>query len=241
MMAEQPVSLPVPGYADLHLTTRSGRILVVAEDRRDVLIETGAPSPDKIEVDATGRVQLSSARGGSSALEVRCPAGADVVIGTLSGRIELRGTLGSVRVTTVSSDISVERAEALDLRTVAGSIEVGSCAGACSLRTKSGKATVDSACDAYVSTISGAILLGKTARKVRAQTVSGQVRVGTQNDGDVAVQTLSGSVTVAVPEGVRPEARLASMVGRPRCDCPEGSDCRIAVRSVSGRIEVVRA
>jgi len=239
-MSDQPVSIPVPGHAELHLMARSGRVSVVGEERPDVLIESGAPSRG-IETDETGRVRLGSAKGGSAALEVRCPAGSDVVIGTMSGRVELRGTLGDVRVTTVSGDIEVERAEALDVRTVAGSIEVGACPGQCSLRTKSGKASVGSAGDAFVSTISGAIRLGKTARKVRAQTVSGQVRVGTQNDGDVKVQTLSGSVTVEVPEGVRPEAHLASMTGRPRSDCPEGEDCRIAVRSVSGKIEVVRA
>ena len=240
-MADQPVSLSVPGHAELHLMSRSGRIAVVGEERSDVLIESGAPSPDGIETDATGRVRLTSAKRGSAPLEVRCPAGSDVVIGTISGRIELRGTLGAVRVTTVSSDIAVERAEALDVRTVSGSIEIGSCPGRCSLRTKSGKASVASAGEAYVSTISGSIRLGKTARKVRAQSVSGQVRVGTQSDGDVVVQTLSGAVTVEVPEGVRPEARLRSMTSRPRCDCPEGGDCRIAVQSFSGKIEVVCA
>jgi DUF4097 and DUF4098 domain-containing protein YvlB len=238
-MSDQPVSVPVPGNAELHLMTRSGRITVIGEERPDVLAE-GASSRG-VESDATGRVRIASAKGGSAALEARCPAGSDVVIGTMSGRVELRGTLGAVRVTTVSSDIDVERADALDVRTVSGSIEVGACPGQCSLRTKSGKATVGSAGDAFVSTISGTIRLGRAARKVRAQTVSGGVRVGTQSDGDVKVQTLSGAVTVEVPEGVRPEAHLASMTGRPRVECPEGDDCRIAVRSVSGRIEVVRA
>ena len=240
-MAEQPVSLSVPGHAELHLLTRSGQITVVGEERPDVLIESGAPSRDKIEVDETGRLRIPSAKGGSAPLSVRCPAGSDVVIGTMSGRVELRGVLGAVRVTTVSSDILVERAESLDLRTVAGNIEVGSCAGACSLRTTSGKASVGSTGDAYVSTISGSIRLDKTSRKVRAQSVSGQVRVVTQNAGDVKVQTLSGSVTVEVPIGVRPETRLKSKTGRPHSECPEGSDCRIAVRSFSGKIEVVSA
>ncbi len=240
-MADRPLTLSVPGSAELHLRTRSGHVTVLGEKRSDVLVESGAPARDKIAIDATGRVEISSAKGGSAALSVRCPAGSDIVIGTMSGRIELRGTLGTVRVTTVSSDITVERAEALDLRTVSGSIEVGSCPGRCSLRTTSGKATVGSAGDAYVSTISGSIRLAKTARKVRAQSVSGQVRVATQSAGDVAVQTLSGSVTVEVPDGVRPETRLKSATGRPRSECQEGSDCRIAVRSFSGRIEVVGA
>jgi DUF4097 and DUF4098 domain-containing protein YvlB len=239
-MSDRPISVPVPGNAELHLMTRSGRIAVIGEERSDVLIESGASSRG-VESDATGRVRITSAKGGSTALSVRCPAGSDVVIGTMSGQVDLRGTLGAVRVTTVSSSIAVERADSLDVRTISGSIEVGACTDQCSLRTKSGKASIGSAGDAFVSTISGTIRLGRAARKVRAQTVSGGVRVGTQSEGDVKVQTLSGAVTVEVPQGVRPDAHLASMTGRPRCDCPAGSDCRIAVRSVSGRIEVVCA
>jgi DUF4097 and DUF4098 domain-containing protein YvlB len=93
--------------------------------------------------------------------------------------------------------------------------------------------------DAQLSTISGTISLEETTGKVRAQTVSGSVDVGTERDGNVAVQTMSGSVRVAVPSGVRPHTRLLSMTGRPRVECEEGSDCQIAVRSMSGRIEVV--
>jgi hypothetical protein len=50
---------------------------------------------------------------------------------------------------------------------------------------------------------------------------------------------MSGSVRVAVPQGIRPSTRLRSLAGRPRCDCPEGEDCRITVKSLSGKIEVV--
>ena len=67
------------------------------------------------------------------------------------------------------------------------------------------------------------------------------MELGTQGKGDVAVQTLSGSVRVEVPPDVRPSARLRSLSGRPRCDCELGNDCEIAVQSLSGRIEVVCA
>jgi DUF4097 and DUF4098 domain-containing protein YvlB len=233
-------TIDTPGHAELHLTTRSGRVTVIAEERGDVFAEEGASSRGP-ETDATGRISLSSAKGGSASLLVRCPLGTDLAIGTISGNVELRGPLGQVGITTVSGSASVERAEELDVRTISGSITVGNCSGRCSLRTKSGQALCSSAHDARVSTISGQIRLDETSGSVRAQTVSGTVEVGTQRNGDVAVQTISGSVKIEVPEGVRPDARLISMTGRPRCDCPEGHDCRIAVRSMSGRIEVVSA
>jgi DUF4097 and DUF4098 domain-containing protein YvlB len=231
-------TIDIPGHAELHLTTRSGRLTVIAEERADVFAEEGASSRGP-ETDATGRISLGSAKGGSADLVVRCPAGTDLAVGTISGNVELRGPLGQVRITTVSGSARVERAEELDVRTISGSIDVDRCTGRCSLRSKSGHALCGSARDASVSTISGQIRLDETTGNVRAQTVSGTVEVGTQRDGDVAVQTISGSVKIEVPDGVRPDARLRSLAGRPRLDCPEGSDCRIAVRSMSGKIEVV--
>jgi DUF4097 and DUF4098 domain-containing protein YvlB len=141
----------------------------------------------------------------------------------------------------VSGSTKVERAEELDVRTISGNIEVARCTGRCSLQSKTGRTTCQSARDARASTISGAIRVDEATGKVRAQSVSGSVEVGTARDGDVAVQTVSGSVKIEVPEGVRPHAKLVSLAGRPTSDCPEGNDCRIAVRSMSGRISVVKA
>lgn len=239
-MPDQPVVLPVPGHAELHVSTRSGRVAITAEERQDLRIESDAPlRDDKIDVDPTGRVSVKSGRGGSGWLEIRCPTGTDVVVGTVAGKVELRGQLGAVRVTTVSGSVAVDRAEALDVRSISGSIEVAQCAGRCRLRTKSGCAVVGRAGDAQVSTMSGQIRLEEATGNVRAQTASGKVEVGLRGKGDVAVQTMSGSVRVEVPQGVCPTARLRSLAGTLRCDCEEGDDCEINVQSVSGKIEVV--
>lgn len=233
-------SLSIPGHAELRLNTSSGKVLVVAEERDDILVERGVSSPDDVERDATGRLRMTSARGGSADLELRCPAGTDLVAGTISGSVELRGRFGVVRVTTVSANVDADAADELDVRSISGSIRVELCAGGCLLRTKSGRTEVGKARDARVSTISGEISIDETTGTVRAQTVSGSIDIGTERDGDVAVQTMSGSVRVAVPDGVHPHTRLRSLSGRPRSECEEGSDCRIAVRSLSGKIEVVR-
>lgn len=239
-MSNEPVVLSLPGHAELHVSTRSGRVTITAEERQDLLIESDAPlRDDKIDVDATGRVSVKSGRGGSGWLELRCLTGTDVVIGTVSGKVELRGQLGGVRVTTVSGSVHVDRAEALDVRSISGSIEVARCDGPCRLQTKSGRATAGSAGDARVSTMSGRIQIDNVAGSAKVQTASGRVELGTQGRGDVSVETMSGSVRVEVPAGVRPAARLRSLAGRPRCDCEEGDDCEIVVQSMSGKIEVV--
>ncbi|OGO51100.1 MAG: hypothetical protein A2148_07015 [Chloroflexi bacterium RBG_16_68_14] len=240
-MSDQPVVLPMPGHAELRLTTRAGRVAVTAEERPDVLIESDGPLEDRVEADATGRISVRSPWGGSARLDVRCPAGTDLVVGTVAGKVELRGQLGTVRVTTVSGSVEIDRAEEVDVRTVAGNIEVARSAGRCRLQTTSGRATCGSAGDAEMSTMSGQIRLDGATGSVRAHSASGKVEVGIRGQGDVAVQTMSGSVRVEVPQGLRPAMRLKSLVGRPRCECEEGDDCRITVQSLSGKIEVVCA
>ncbi len=239
-MPDQPIVLPIDGRAHLHIGTRSGRVTITAEERDDLRIESGAPlRDDKITTGDDGKISITSPRGGSAWLEIRCPSGADVAIGTVSGRVELRGRFGPVRVTTVSGRIEVEQAEALDARSVSGHITVGTCTGHCRLLSKSGRITCDSVGDANISTLSGRIHLGDATGKVHAQSVSGKVEARTRGKNDIGVRTLSGSVRIEVPKDVRPNARLRSLTGRPRCDCEEGDDIQIAVRSMSGKIEVV--
>ena len=239
-MSDDSFVLPVDGHAELRISTRSGGVEIEAEDRRDLLIKSDVPlRSDRIDVDKTGRVVIKSGRGGSGWLKIRCPTGTDVAVGTVSGKVALLGQIGAARINTVSGKIDVERAESLDARSIAGRIDVGHCSGSCRLQTKSGKATIGSAGDCHISTMSGQIQITEATGKVMAQTCSGSVELGTQGKGNVEVQTLSGSVKVAVPKDMRPDARLRSLSGEPRCDCEPGSDCQIYVQSLSGKIEVV--
>lgn len=236
------LTLAILGSLELHVGTRSGRISITGEDRQDLHIESDAPiREEKINVDATGRVSLKSSRGGSGWLKLRVPLGADLVIGTVSGSVELHGPVGRARVTTVSGKIDVERAEALDARSISGTITVGDCSGRCRLSSKSGNVSCNSAGQAQVSTISGRIQLDEVSGKVVAQSASGRIEVGLQTASDVAVRTMSGAVRVQVPKGVRPHPHLRSLTSKPRFDCERGDDCEINARTLSGKIEVLPA
>ncbi len=79
-------TIDIPGPAELHLATRSGRGTVIAEERADVFAEEGASSRGP-EIDGPGRISLRSAKGGSANLLVRCPQGTDLVVGTISGNV----------------------------------------------------------------------------------------------------------------------------------------------------------
>ena len=73
------------------------------------------------------------------------------------------------------------------------------------------------------------------------QSASGRVSVTTSGAHDISIHTLSGTILVKLPWGVRPSARIRSMTGRPKNDFPAGEDCRIDLSTMSGKVEVVPA
>jgi DUF4097 and DUF4098 domain-containing protein YvlB len=230
-MAPKPA--PLPAAPQISVTSRSGRITVTGEDRDDIVVERGGGKVvregDRVVID-----------GGSSRVELRCPAGTDVIVGTGSGKVELRGRLGDARVTTGSGAITVEEVERLDARTGSGTVRVDGCEGACKCKTGSGSIRVGRAGDAELVTGSGRV----TADLVDGAEVkagSGRVDVGLRSAGKVGVQAHSGSVNITVPAGMHPATRLKAHGGSVVCDCEEGSDGDIQITTNSGSISITEA
>jgi DUF4097 and DUF4098 domain-containing protein YvlB len=73
---------------------------------------------------------------------------------------------------------------------------------------------------------------------VTVRAVSGSVTLETEGGGPIEVETMSGSVTVVLPDGCKPEVRAKSLSSRPKIECEQGHDCKVAVRTMSGRITV---
>ena len=227
----------LPPAASLCLTASSGDVTVIAEQRSDI----EAPNDARVETASSEHgpvLEISSPRGGSSDLEVRCPAGTPVSVGTISGDVRLHGDLGPATVTTTSGDVSVDRAAALDARSVSGHLEVDCCSGICRLNTKSGHIKAGDTGPAEAATVSGYVRLHHTAGGVAVRTVSGNVELGTDGTEPVNVRTVSGGITVKVPKERLPAAKLRSLSGKIDCDCLQGSDFPLEVTSVSGKIEV---
>src|SRR5436309_2924925 len=105
-----------PG-TEVRITATSGSITVVAEPRHDVVTDGQA----RVEVGADGAVEVVAK---SKSITVRCPEGADTVVGTNSGSLRFQGRVGAVKATTTSGRIEVERATAVDARAMSGSITV---------------------------------------------------------------------------------------------------------------------
>ena len=84
--------------------------------------------------------------------------------------------------------------------------------------------------------MSGSVLI-EARSVVEVRTVSGKVDVQSGAGGPVRVNTVSGSIEVALPPGVKPNVRLGGR-GKVRNDYEPGDDVHVDVRTVSGKIAI---
>lgn len=211
----------------VRISSSSGRVRVVGEDRPDVDVH------GRSRVDHDGNQTTIESTGGR--LEVRVPVGADVVVGTTSGRVEINGRLGHVAVVTESGRVTIEEAQSVDVRSESGRIGIGRVEHDCRARTVSGRIDAETCGAADVSTGSGRITLERASGPVRAHCVSGSIEIGMESAHDVDAENVSGRITVSLPHGVQafqPDGSVGT--APPPVDC----DCTVNVRSVSGRVNV---
>jgi DUF4097 and DUF4098 domain-containing protein YvlB len=221
------------GTLRLKISNRSGAVRVRAEGDGPLQI-TGAKE-SHAEDPSTMRIKASS-----STIEVRCPAHTSVSIGTASGAVELIGVFGAVHVVTASGSVRIDEAASADVRTTSSSVRVHHCRGQCRVVTDNGEIAVENAGHVDVRSASGRVgVLHASSGDVR--TTSGAVSVGLVDfpaDGRLRIETISSKIDVSVAPGTHPHSRLRSMSGHVRCDCPDGADGSIELRSVSGSIRL---
>jgi DUF4097 and DUF4098 domain-containing protein YvlB len=221
----------VPTQRTVRVTTRSGSVTVIGEDRPDVLVERGAEKvtsgDDGVEV--VGR---------SGTIELRCPSDSDVFVGTASGSVSLQGRLGRTHVTSESGSIEIDEVASADARTKSGSIRVADCTGTCRCSTKSGRLDVGRAGAVELVTASGSVE-AEAVGAAKVQVGSGSVDLGITALEHVEVDAHSGSVTITLPEGSHPMTELHAGSGSVRCDCAPGDDGSVRVTTGSGSIEVI--
>jgi DUF4097 and DUF4098 domain-containing protein YvlB len=220
---------PTAAPTRLTIAARSGSI-VVRTGPGPGIEATGAKV--RVEPDGSTRVE-----GGSKTIEVVCPEGTDLILGTSSGKVTLMGPLGDVRVTGSSGSMHVEEARSIDLRVRSGSVEIGAIEGECKVVAVSGRIEVEQAGSIDLTGVSGSVV----ARSVgggRVRTTSGRVTVGLDRAADLEVRGISGTIDIDVPRGVAPELRLTTVSAREKRDLEQGHDCVISVRTVSGTIRL---
>ena len=218
----------------LRISAVSGRVTVTAEPRADVVVDRGG----SLEAAADGAVEVRAGR--SDSVVVRCPEGADVIVGTRSGRVELHGRFGAVGVTSQSGSIRAGAAATADLRTVSGTVDLEECDGSCRVSTTSGRITVGATGDGEISTVSGSVDVQGASGAVQVRSVSGKVSIVSAARAPVRAGTVSGSITICLPAGVRPLVRFSGR-GKVRSSFEPGDDVLIDVGNVSGSVRLVSA
>jgi DUF4097 and DUF4098 domain-containing protein YvlB len=219
------------GIGALEIATQSGAVIVWARPITQPEVLRGSA-----EIRADGVVRT----GVSSRVEIACPEGTDVIIGSTSGRIECHGPLGRVAITGHSGRISVEQAQSIDVRASSGRVTIGRCAELCRVAATSGGVRIEEAGALDVTITSGrleAIAVGDA----QVHSASGRVVLGLTGAGSVDVRTVSGRVAVTVPPGIEPALHLVSRSGRVRSEVISGTDGRIGIESFSGSIKVTRS
>jgi hypothetical protein len=227
------VAPPADARARLRIGAASGRVTVIAESRADIVDERGGSQ----QVAEDGTVEVRPRRR-SDAVAVRCPIGADVVVGTQSGGVELVGQFGVVGVTSHSGSINVAAVASADLRTVSGRVEVEDCAGHCRISTTSGRITVGTSGDAEISTTSGKVRIGGVDGSAQLRSVSGSVHLVSSGRGPIRISTVSGTIEVRLPSGMRPDVR-ASGKAQVKGEFEPGDDVQVEVAAISGTVRLV--
>jgi DUF4097 and DUF4098 domain-containing protein YvlB len=217
--------------ARLTIAARSGSIVVRAGAGPAIEARGG-----KVRVEPDGSTRID---GGSSTIEVVCPEGSDLILGTSSGRVTLEGSFGDVRVTNSSGSVYISEARSVDLRVRSGSIEIESCLGECHVVAVSGRIEIGSAGRVDVEGTSGTIIARSVAGG-RVRTTSGKVRIGLDRAADLDVRGVSSSMHIDLPDGVAPDLQLRTLSGKVKKDVEQGHDCVISAHTVSGSITVGR-
>ncbi|MDX2381007.1 MAG: DUF4097 family beta strand repeat-containing protein [Acidimicrobiia bacterium] len=211
----------------VRISSTSGRLVVKANGSAPVSFDGRA------EITHTDGVVTID--GGSGSLGVSVPEGADVFIGSISGRVDVTGRAGDVAVVTTSGRVRVEAARSVDVRTKSGRVEVGEVELECCARSTSGRVVVERCGSADLASRSGQIRAGNVHGPVGAHCVSGRISIGLATAADVTAETLSGRIEISVPAGVRVHRTSTVPPIEPR---PADTDCVVAARSGSGRVEI---
>jgi DUF4097 and DUF4098 domain-containing protein YvlB len=202
---------------------------------------------------------------------VRAPHGTDLAIKTASASVDARGRFADAQVKTASGSIRLDDAAGeVQIRTASGSIDCPSLQGTSSIATATGSVRVGSvAADAEIKTASGRIEVQDVHARLEARTASGSVEIGTAV-GDIRVETasgrqhlgclvsgaatlrtVSGSVVAGVAHGTAVHVDAEAVSGsleseitldeEPEIASESGPELALKIRSVSGRVRIVRA
>ncbi|WP_169560690.1 DUF4097 family beta strand repeat-containing protein [Nevskia ramosa] len=248
----------------------AGIIEVTTWDRNEVSIggRLGS-SDDKLEISGDSnelnlvvRLPKKSRNGHDTVLELRVPTNARVELETVSADVVVNGSKGPVKVNTVSGDIALALASSeVSVQTVSGDVKLKAPSTNTRLNSISGDLDLEGLSGQLsLETVSGNIELRRGGKfsDLKLKSVSGDLRldVALTDSAQVGGQTLSGEITMIVPQALSGTALLKSFSGDVHCEGAttvenhsskkreyvwgDGRGARIELSSFSGDIRVER-
>jgi len=214
---------PASADALVEIEDITGTLRIVGWDREEVAVKgTLDPHIEDFTFEGGRRVRLQAdsdvPHAGSSDLDIHVPVGATVEIDTFAAEIDIRGVKGSVRAETVNGSIHVDGSEAdVDLETVNGGLTILGPARRVRAESVNGTVSIKGARDEVdASTVNGELNVdGGTFRRARLETVNGEILFdgGLSASATLDVESVSGAVTLTLPEGVGADFSVSSFSG----------------------------
>lgn len=198
---------------------------------------------------------------------IALPLGSDACLSIGAGGIETQGRLGKITANTGAGGVRLDDCDEARAHTGAGNVDIAAVSGSVDTKTGAGTVTVGkiggsahivtAAGNAKVGDITGAakfttahgnIEVGRTGDSLEAFTASGNVDVGLADHGRVRAKTVSGRVSVGVPNGVAALLDISTLSGRVRSDLAAGAApvdgeafVELILSTISGNVNVARA
>lgn len=233
-----------PEPIELYVELGKGSLTVDADDVASTTVLVAGRHADQVTVEQDGRhVRVLAPRQRTGFLttsdsdldvEVRLPAGSELVTRLGSADQRTRGPLGQVRLKSGSGDVELERVDGhavvdtgsgditvrdvggeLRVKSGSGDVQVGRVAGNAGVSTGSGDVSIETtAAAAVLKSGSGDLHVGRAEGDLSMSTASGDVSVGTQLGTGVNARNVSGDVRIGVPSGIPVWTDVSTVTGR---------------------------
>ena len=214
------------------------------------------------------KVSLSLFRSwGPIEARITTPLGSDATLSMGAGGVETRGRLGRIVANTGAGSVRLDDCDEARAHTGAGNVEIASVSGSVDTKTGAGTVTIGrigadahiitAAGNAHVGDITGSAKFTTAHGNVEVEhagdnlevfTASGNVEVRRADHGRVRAKTVSGRVSVGVPNGVAALLDISTLSGRVQSDLAasgapgDGEACvELILSTVSGNVNVARA
>jgi hypothetical protein len=218
------------GVVDLSLV--SGEIKVTGWPRAEAHIHVSSEDvPVRFETGAD-RILLDTYYGrhrhgdnGEVRYELSIPTGTRVIMHSMSGDIQSRGTKGEIEARSISGDLEIEDAvRSATLESVSGNVRSRGIDGDARLRSVSGDVDLqDVHGDVTLSSVSGRVQVSDArSRMVRMETVSGDLDYAGTFDatGTYDFHAHSGDVRLELPSDIGATLSIETFSGDIRTDFP---------------------